>query len=291
MQNKTLKVVRSYFSVIAGSFILAIGLVLFLSPMKLSSGGVSTVATVLLHLFGIPLSVTTLALNAVLFLVGYRFLGKSSMLKTVAGIVSLSLFLEICARFPVYTEDILIATIAGGVLMGAGIGLAVRQEASTGGSDFAALILNRFIPHISVSVFILLIDCLIIAAAGLVFRSVTVTVYSAIALFISMQATNSVLSFGEKSKSLFILSARTEEISACIQKRFSRGTTGIYSRGMYEARDSLLLLSVVSPKELPVLIHLVRKIDKNAFIIISDVREVVGEGFGSGAAYDKIRKK
>ncbi len=288
MQRSFVKKIKECFFIAFGALVLAFGLVLFLAPMKLSSGGVSTVSTVLLHLFGIPLSYTTLSVNALLFLLGYRFLGKAALVKTAAGVLFLSAFLEIASLFPVYTEDIFISTVIGGIFMGVGLGLVIRQEASTGGSDFAALVLHRFFPHISVSLFILLLDCIIIAAAGLVFHSVTVTVYSGIALFVSMQTTNAILSFGDAAKSLLILSGKTDEISACIQSRFERGTTGIYSRGMYENKDVLMLLSVVSPKELPILLHLVRQIDKNAFVVIFDAREVVGEGFGSGAGYDKI---
>ncbi|MBE7064049.1 MAG: YitT family protein [Ruminococcaceae bacterium] len=291
MKKTVFRSLQAYFQIAAGSFILAIGLVLFLAPLKLSSGGVSTIATVLLYLLDIPLSVTTLIINAVLFLFGFRFLGKASLLKTVTGIMSLSLFLEITSYLPILAEDIFIATTGGGALMGIGIGLAVRQEASTGGSDFAALILNRFFPHVPVPTFIFLIDCFIIAGAGLVFRSLSVTFYSAIALLVSMQTTNWVLSFGEAAKSLFILSERTGEISACIREQFSRGTTGIYSKGMYSDKNTLMLFCVVSPKEFPALVRLVRRVDKTAFIVISDVREVLGEGFKAGTVYDSARNR
>jgi len=289
MRKDAFLILKEYFCIAAGSFLLAFGLIVFLVPGKLSSGGVSTVGTVLLYLTDIPIFVTTLVLNAILFVFGWRFLGKKSIFKTVAGILFSSLFLALCAHFPVYTEDILLAALLGGVFIGLGIGLAIRQEASTGGSDFAALILNRLIPHISVSHWILFIDCGIIALAGLVFGSITVTLYSAIALLVSMKAADLILTFGDAAKSVFVLSPKAKEISACIQTRFARGTTGIYSKGMYTGQNSLMLLSVVSPKELPVLIHLIRSKDHNAFIIVSDVREVLGEGFKKGTAYDAVR--
>jgi len=270
---------NKYFGIIIGAFLLALGLNLFLVPFRISPGGVSTIGTVLLYLFGVPLSVTTLLLNAVLFLFGYKILGKSAVFKTIWGVVFSSLFLELCAYFPVYTEDVLMATLSGGILTGLGIGLAVRQEASTGGSDFAALMLHRFFPHISVSFLILLIDAIIIVLAGFVFGSITISFYSALSLFVSMKTTDLVLAFGDTAKSIFILSPKTNEISICIQTRFARGTTGIYSRGMYLGKDGLMLFCVVSPKELPSLVRLVRSVDETAFIVISDAREVLGEGF------------
>ncbi len=277
---------HKYFGIIIGAFLLALGLNLFLVPFRISPGGVSTIGTILLYFWGVPLSVTTLLLNAVLFLFGYKILGKSAVIKTIWGVIFSSLFLELCAYFPVYTEDVLMATLSGGILTGLGIGLAVRQEASTGGSDFAALMLHRFFPHISVSFFILFIDAVIILLAGVVFGSITVSFYSALTLFVSMKTTDLVLTFGDTAKSIFILSPKTEEISACVQARFSRGTTGIYSRGMYFGKDGLMLFCVVSPKELPALVRLVRSVDETAFIVISDAREVLGEGFKTDTGFD-----
>lgn len=291
MKKNIICSIQEHFMIAVGTLFLAVGLTVFLVPFKLSSGGVSTLGTIFLYLFNMPISVTTLLFNGILFIVGYKYLGRTSVLKTISGILFFSLFLELTRRIPIYTDDILPATLIGGILTGLGIGIAVRQEASTGGSDFAALILNRLFPHISVSHWLLVIDCSIILVAGLVFGSLTVTFYSAITLAISIKTADWILTFGDAAKSLFILSPFADRISECIQTHFSRGTTGIYSRGMYEGRDCLMLLSVIHPKELPALLHLIRKIDKNAFVIISDVREVVGEGFGSGAVYDKIRSK
>ena len=278
-----------YVWIALGALLLALGLNLFLVPIKLSSGGISTIGTMCLHLFRIPLSVTNLLLNTVLFLIGYRYLGKSSVVKTLAGILLLSLFLQLTEGLPVYTEDVWMATIAGGILVGVGIGLVVRREGSTGGSDFAALVLHRFLPHISVATFILVIDCAIIALSGIVFRSVTVTFYSVISLFLATRVSDAILSMGSLAKSVFVASKKSQEISQTIMERFERGVTGIYSKGMYSDTNSMMLLCVVSPRELPALVHTVRSIDKQAFVIISDAREVVGLGFQEQTPYDKIQ--
>ncbi len=282
---------RKYMGIVGGSLLLAIGLDVFLVPARIAPGGISTIGTVLFYLFRVPLSVTTLVLNAVLFLLGYKFLEKSILLKTVLGILFSAFFLEVVSILPVYTEDALLATLAGGLCAGVGIGLAVREEASTGGSDFLAIMLQRFFPHISVSVWMLLIDTLIILSAGLVFGSLTTVLYSALALFVSMKATDFVLSFGDRAKSVYILSARTEEMAKALQESLGRGITGIYSRGMYAAKNGWMLLCVVSPKELPRLVHLVREMDSGAFMIVSEAREVLGEGFKTATVYDKMHYK
>ncbi len=268
-----------YSHIALGSFLLSVSLAVFLTPSALSAGGAGTVGTVLFYFFSVPLSCTTLFINALLFLAGFRLLPRAAVFRSIFGVLASSFFLEVAAHFPAYKGDLTVAVIAGGLLMGLGLGLVVRQGASTGGSDFAALILHRFFPHVPVPRLMLLIDCVIILGAALAFRSISGAVYSAAALFLSMETADRVITFGNAAKAVFILSPHAETISEQIHSRFSRGTTGIHSRGMYTGKDSLMLLSVVSPKELPGLISLIREIDSAAFIIVSDIREVLGEGF------------
>ena len=267
--------------VIVGSFILALGVNMFLAPNKISSGGISSIGTIFLHLFGIKMSITNLVLNAALFIFGFKLLGKGAVLKTVFGIGSLTLFLELTSYMGVYTEDTMIATIIGGVLVGIGVGLVVRRGASTGGSDFLALILKRFFPHISIANIILVADCIVIIASGIVFKSLSITAFSVIAMFISSKVTDGIFSFGNSAKSIQIFSSKSEEISKHILEKYERGVSGIHSTGMYTGKEGLMLLCVVSPRELPLLVADIRKIDKSAFLIIGDAREVIGEGFMS----------
>lgn len=276
---KEIRLLGIYLKITLGSFLLAVSLSCFLTPSALSAGGVGTIATVLFSFLGVPLSVTTLFINVVLFWAGHRFLSRETVFRSFFGVLASSFFLALSTHFPVYTEDLSVAVLSGGLMMGIGLGLVVRQGASTGGTDFFALILKRFFPHLSLARLMLLIDCGIILFSGLLFRSVTATVYSAAALYLSMEMADRVISFGNAAKAVYILSANALNVSKQIQKAFLRGTTGIYSRGMYTEKDRLMLLSVVSPKELPGLISLIREEDPAAFIIISDVREVLGEGF------------
>ena len=286
MKRAIKTLIWDYVPITLGCAVMAWGMNMFLVPSRLSSGGVGTLATVLLYLFDIPLSVTTLVLNALLLLLGFRYLRRSAIVKTVVGVVLLSIFLELAVYLPIYTEDVLMATLGGGILVGLGVGLVIRREGSTGGSDFAALILRRFFPHISTARLLLIIDCIIIAVSGIVFRSVTVTLYSLVAMFVCSKVADLVLIHGSEAKSVYILSSMPDEISKVVLREFSRGVTGIYSRGVYTEQDRMMLLCVVSPKELPQLIRKVRAIDKAAFVIISDVREVVGEGFRALGEYE-----
>lgn len=277
-----------YALISVGTFIIAVGIGVFLAPNKLSPGGVTAIGTVLLHLFKIRLSITNLVCNAALFIFGYKYLGKSAVLKTVYGIVALSVFLEVVSLIPKYTGDIIISSLAGGILMGVGVGFVIRHEGSTGGSDFAALILKRFLPHVSIANLIMVIDGIIIATAGIVFKSLDVTFYSAITLFAASRMADIICTLGNAAKTVQIFSEKNEEIARVILEDLDRGITGIHCRGMYSGRESMMLLCVLPPKQLPIIINRVRKIDKGAFIVVNDTKEVLGQGFMLESSYDKI---
>ncbi len=270
---------KQYFYITLGAFLLSLGLNVFLVPQKLSTGGIGTIATVLKHLFNIPLSLTNIVLNGILFLFGIKLLGKKALVKTVVGIAALSLFLEITAFMPVYTEDMLASCVLGGILVGIGLGIVIRQGASTGGSDFLALMLYKYFPHISMAKIILIVDLIIVGISALIFKSVTVGVYSVISLFISSKIADGILIIGDRAKTLFVLSEKSEQIATGIMEKFERGVTGIQAKGMYKNEKSTMLLSAVSPKEVPIIVNYIKEQDEKAFIIINDAHEIWGEGF------------
>ena len=270
----------------SGSLALALGVNLFTAPNKISAGGITSLGTIFLYLFGIKISLTNLVCNCLLFFFGGRSLGKYAVYRTAAGILLLSLFLELTSRLPPYRGDLMICAVSGGALMGVGVGLVVRRGASTGGSDFAALILKKFFPHLSLAAIIMFIDCAIVAVAGLVFKSFTVTFCSVAALYVSARITDRIVSFGDSAKMVQIFSKQNERLAADIIKNLNRGVTGIYCRGMYSGKGSLMLLCVVRPRRLPALVSLVREVDPDAFIIISDAREILGEGFKKSVSPD-----
>ena len=275
MKKKTVE----YICIIAGAFLVALGVNIFLVPANISTGGVSGIGTVLYHIFDIPLWVTTVIANAVLFILGYRTLEKSSVIKTVSGILLLTFFLAVTQKLPVFTDDILISAIFGGIVAGAGVGLTILKGASTGGSDFAAMMLHKMIPHISVANFILAIDIVVITVSGVIFGDYTLMLYSLIALFISSKVTDYILVSGNFAKCVYILSEKHSEIAEHIMKNMKRGVTGIDSKGLYTGKEGVMLMCIVSGKEVPGVISAVKNIDVNAFTVISDVKEVYGKGF------------
>lgn len=268
-----------YLYITIGSLILAFGINVFLVPYKISTGGVSGAATIFLYVFRMPMSVTTLVLNLILFVIGYKTLPKSSIVKTLVGIVFLSVFLQLTSYISCYSDDMMISAIFGGVLVGVGVGLVVLKDASTGGSDFAAMILNKTIPYISVATFILIIDTIIILTSGIVFRDYTIMFYSVLSLYVSTKVTDMILVRGDYAKSVYIISEKSNVIAKEIMDTIARGVTGIYSKGFYHGNDGIMLLCIVKSEELHILMNIVKKIDKEAFVIISEARKVLGEGF------------
>lgn len=266
--------------IIAGALFIAVSVNVFLAPNRISAGGVSAVGTVLLYYFNIHISVTNTIANIILLALGYRFLGRGELVKSIFGIALCSFWFEVTSHAPPYTNSLFAAIIAGGIFMGAGLGLVLRNNASTGGTDFAALIIRRFLPHISAADIILTADCIIVVGTGLAFGDFTVIVYSAAAMYISSKVAERIISIGDAARTVFVFSDSSGKIAEAAMKNIERGVTAIRCRGMYSGEEQTMLMCVVSPKQLPALTELTLHIDAKAFIVINDSRRVLGEGFG-----------
>lgn len=273
------KKISDYLLIAIGSMVMAFAIDFFLAPFKISTGGISGVSTVLLHLLELPLSITTLVFNGILFFFGFRTLPKEAIPKSIAGILFLSFFLELFEPFVFSEGDLLLGAVFGGVLVGVGVGFVVMREGSTGGSDFAALILNRIFPYISIATFILIIDTAVILLSGIVFRNFSIMLYSVISLYISTKVTDFLLIRGDFAKSVTIISPESEAIAAEIMEKMERGVTGFYTHGFYTRREGKSLICIVRSREVPTILFIVEKYDRAAFTYVADVRKVRGEGF------------
>lgn len=274
------KYAKDYSLIAVGTLIMALGYSYFLIPNDVAAGGASGAATILYSKFHIPVSLTVFLINAALFSVSWKTMPKSVFVRSAFGTATLTLFLELTADVPAFTDDVLLASSFGGVLVGIGVGIVVKYGASTGGSDFLAIILHKaFRQKVSVATLILIIDGIVIVSAGVAFNDYTLMLYTVISAYISSKIIDGIVEGGNTAKSVYIISAKSEEISNAIMEKLQRGTTGIYGKGMYTKKDTTLVLCVVTRNEIPKIRSLVKEIDPNAFIILSDVREVLGEGF------------
>ncbi|BAS28770.1 YitT family protein [Limnochorda pilosa] len=269
----------AYLWVVVGTVATALALDWFLVPNQIAAGGVSGLATITYHWFGWPVGVVMLAINIPLFLASLRFLGREFGIKTVVGAVSLSFWTDLLAtRVEPLTHDPLLAAIYGGILAGAGMGLSFRAGGSTGGTDMAARITAHFTAF-STGRALLLADGLVIVAAALAF-SPELALYALLAVFLTGKAIDLVQEGQSYAKAAYIISSRAEEIGRAVLEELERGGTALHGTGLYTGEHREVLLVIVSRSEVAQLKGLVSRTDPRAFLVLHDVHEVLGEGFG-----------
>ena len=280
----TKKPIYDYIKIILGTTLLAIAINSFFEPLNLVTGGVTGLAIIIKNLTenviggGIPLWVTNIVVNIPLFIIAITLKGKNFGGRSLFATIFLSFALFYTQFLPHVSSDIILASVYGGVIAGSGLGLVLSAFSTTGGTDLAATIIHHYIKHISVAQIMLFLDAIIIVCGAFVFGGVQ-AMYAIISIFITSKVIDGILEGVHFSKATFIISHKSEEISSKILTELDRGVTGIHGEGMYCEVDRKILLCVVSKKEIVKLKELVREIDKSAFIIVADVREVLGEGF------------
>lgn len=272
-------VIRDILITIIGSAIMAIGISLFLLPNKLSTGGVSGISTVLYYLFNMPMGLSILIINIPLFLFGMFKIGKYFFAKSILGTVSLSLFIEWFENFDAITDDRLLACIYGGILVGIGTAMLLKINSSTGGTEIVSYIAKGYNPNLKSSNIIMVVDILIISINMFFLGEIEIGLYSAIAIYILGKIVDILFEGIYFTKLLLIISDRNQEISDLISTNVNRGLTGLYGRGMYTNSEKLILMCAAGRNDIAKIKSSVRSIDPNAFIIITNSREVLGLGF------------
>lgn len=262
-----------------GAFLLALGMQFFLVPARFTTGGAGGVATVLYYFFHIPISLTVSGINLILFLIGFRFLPRGAMAKNFWGILFLSFALSILPESVFLTSNPLFCALFGGALEGVGVGLVMRCDGSTGGTDFATLILHRLFPLTRPFLWVFGIDTFIITLSALAFGLWETFFYSLFALFVSAKVMDRILIQGTSAKSVFIVSRFHTALSSRITMDLGLGVTEIPTRGGFSKEEGRGLLCIVKTPLVPKLLALIKKHDPMAFTVISDVRRVHGEGF------------
>ncbi len=275
--------------IIFGNLTYAFAVAYFILPSGLITGGTTGIALFVNYLGGIPISGFVLGFNILMFLVGWWILGKSFALSTLVSSVAYPMLLELMQKIQrntgILTDDIILCTIFGGLLIGAGIGLVIRAGASTGGMDIPPLVLNKkFGINVSVSLYVFDIAILFLQ---MIFSNKEQILYGILLVCIYSLALNKVLLMGKSKIQLQIISEKYEEINNLICDRFDRGSTLFEVEGGYTRNETYAVLSVVNQRELFAIQDAVLKLDPNAFIIISQVNEVRGRGFTLNKVYEK----
>jgi len=267
------------FLMILGTMSMSIGTSLFLLPNQLSSGGFSGIATITYYLFNWKMGTVILLLNIPFFILAFIRVGKELVFKSILGTIFLSFFIDFFDKYNALTTDRVLACIYGGILIGVGTSLILKSTASTGGSDLVSYIIRSFKPELSTSNLIVIFDTIIVTLNVICFRQLEIGLYSAISIYLMGKVIDIIFEGVGFSKMVFIISEQYEKISNEIGKEVFRGTTGIYSKGMYTNEEKMMLMCVASRREIIDIKQIVNKLDPKSFIVITNVREVYGKGF------------
>lgn len=278
---KTMKkeVFYAYLHIIVGCLIGGMAYPLFLTPCGIAPGGLTGVGIICHHLFSWPVGTVSLVLNIPLFILSYRQMGPVFAFRSLIAMTIFSLSIDLLPFAPM-TEDPLLATLFGGILLGVGLGMIMRGGATTGGTDMMARLLHKHISFLSVGVLLFAMDFIVIVAAA-VFIGANEALYAIIDIYASSKMIDAVLIGLTADKACFIISDAWEKVSERILTEMNRGATQLKARGAWSKEERPVVMSVVSRNELSTIKKIVQEEDESAFMFVTEAYEALGEGFSS----------
>mgnify|MGYP003294296661 FL=1 len=286
---------QTYALIVVGTFIMSIGYVIFVSPLKLAPGGVYGIAIILHHLFNFPIGLSGICLDIPLLIIGTLWLGPKFGAKTVVGVITLPTFISMWEKIYGYAPLIslpgqpmvpdpaanFIMALCGGVIIGVGLGLIFKTRATSGGTDIIAMILGKYLKHIPLGTLLIIVDSVVVLGALAAFKDWTIPLYSWLIIYITGIVMDKVIAGFHSNKAVLIISDHYDEIRQHIFDELDRGGTFLNGEGMYNQDEKKIIFTSISRKQLPILIHFVHEIDPKAFLSILDVSETLGDGFSS----------
>ena len=266
--------------IILGCALFALGFDLFLAPHNINAGGLSGLAMIIVHLtkWG-SVALVSLLINIPLFLIGGLRIGKKFFFGSLIGTAALSGFLELFLALPAFPTEPLLGAVFGGVFCGAGAGLVFLAGASTGGSDIIVRLLKKRWKHIPIGKIVLGFDSAVMLLTGIAFQDVSNILYCAITLYLCSKVVDAVVYSFDYSKVALIVSGQYEAIAKAIGDQLGRGVTYLYGQGSYSGKDTKVILTAVKKQQLADLKEIVVSIDPDAFVILQESHQVLGDGF------------
>lgn len=277
MNNKILKYLKEYLIITVGCFFYAVSINYFFISNHLAEGGVAGICLILFYLFKLPVGIMYFVINIPLLIMGWKLVGRDFLFKTLYGTSCLSFLITLTETWKGPSNDIMLGSIYGGILIGIGLGLIFMVNGSTGGTDVVARILNRYF-DIPLGRTMLILDVVILGIAAIFFGK-EIVMYTLISMTIVSKAIDYFQDGYTKAKGITIISSKSEEIKERIMNETGRGTTIIKGEGGFTGNEIDLLFCVVSKFEVTKVKTIVKETDSFAFLTISDVAEVLGEGF------------
>lgn len=270
---------KRYITIVTGTMLTSFAISGFYTQNKVVSGGVSGIATILYHTFGIPTGISFAVINIILLAIAFKVIGYRFVRDTVLGSMLLSVFVQVFSYLPPVTEDIMLAAIFGAVCYGAGIGLTLIEGASTGGTDILSRLFQVAFPHIKIGSLLMLVDSFVVLASFVVFKDTELLLYGIAALFISSFSINILISKLNISKLAFVVTDKGTEISQTLVSESPRGVTVLDATGAYTMEKRNVLMCALKENELPQFQRRILELDDKAFIIFSESQQIVGNGF------------
>lgn len=265
---------------VVGSTMFALGFALFLEPYGMSPGGISGLAMVLVHLLDVgSVGTFTILINLPLFLLGGLKIGKRFFVGSLIGMLFSSVLIDLFAVFQAPEVEPLVGVLYGGGLCGLGLGIVFIIGSSTGGSDILVRLLKLRWRNVPIGQISLCFDAFVIVLTGLVYRDITSALYTGLAVFVTSQVIDMVVYRFDFSKVALIITKEHEKVAQVISDKLERGATFLYGQGTYSRTDTKVVLTAVKKQQLAELKDLVVAIDPDAFIIVQEAHQVLGDGF------------
>lgn len=276
-RNNNLKVFKNYMLITLGAFVFAYGLESFLVPNEIIDGGIVGISMILAQLLGLPLGIFLLILNLPFLFLGYKQIGKTFAFQSLYGITLASIFTQLLHHTTPLTKDPLLAAVFGGIIVGIGVGLVLRNSGSLDGSEIVAILISSKSPF-SVGQIVLFINLFILSSAGFVF-SLNSAMYSLITYFVAFKMIDIVVEGLDQSKSIWIISDKHQEIGDSLLSRLGRTVTYLNGEGAYSGEEKKIIFCVINRLEEAKLKHIVDHFDPEAFLAVGNVNDVKGGQF------------
>lgn len=271
--------------IFVGTGIFSVGFNMFLGPNDLNAGGLSGLAQLMVEVLGFgSVGLFVALINLPLFALAGIKVGKQFFWGSLAGMLSLTVTLELFTFLPAFEGDPLLAALYGGVMAGIGVGIVFMAGASTGGSDIIVRLLKMRMQHVNIGTITIGFDCIVAILTGLVFQDMSRALYSGVTIFVTGKVVDAVVYSFDYSKAVMIMSKEYEKVAKVITKDLNRGATYLKGEGTYSGNEMKVVFTVVKKQQLAELKRLLHEVDPNAFVVVQEAHQVLGEGF---ARYSK----
>ena len=268
---------------IVGSFFLAMGIHCFVEPANIAPGGVSGIAIMINFVTNLPIGILTFVINIPILILSYRYLGKSFTLKSTRTLIISTLILDffVTPLFPIYEGDRLLGSVFGGILMGIGLAMVFLRGSTTAGGDILSYLLKLKFPFLPIGRALLVIDCIILVASMAVFRNIESGLFGLVSIYVCTKIIDSIIYGFERGSQVTIISKQVQAIKNRIMSEMDRGVTLLKGTGGYSNQDLEVMICVVRKYQFSQIKEIIKEIDPDAFVFMTETEEILGEGFKS----------